>query len=88
MPSNQLGWRELEFFINIMDSPQPTLGSNESDALVLLNTALELMTNKLVTKSRELSIAITQLETAMMWLNKDRANKGFIQPNKTHVKVN
>jgi len=35
--------------------------------------------------SRENSIAITNLETAMMWNNKDRANKGELKPNPTHV---
>ncbi len=35
--------------------------------------------------SRENSLAITHLETAMMWFNKDRANKGELEKNDTHV---
>lgn len=36
--------------------------------------------------SRELSLAITKLEESMMWLNRDRTNKGELKPNPTHVK--
>ena len=36
-------------------------------------------------RSRELSITITELETAMMWLNKDRAVRGYITKSDTHV---
>lgn len=35
--------------------------------------------------SRENSVAITQLETAMMWNNKDRTIKGELKPYPTHV---
>ena len=35
--------------------------------------------------SRENSVAITQLETAMMWHNKDRANTGELKGSDTHV---
>lgn len=35
--------------------------------------------------SRERSVAITQLETALMWANKDRTIKGQLFANPTHV---
>jgi hypothetical protein len=35
--------------------------------------------------SRENALAITNLEQAMMWYNKDRANKKEIEANSTHV---
>lgn len=38
-----------------------------------------------ITPSRELSLAATNLEQAMMWLNKDRANKGYLEKSPTHV---
>lgn len=37
--------------------------------------------------TRNLSTAITYLETAMMWLNKDRAARGYLQKNETHVEA-
>ncbi len=37
-------------------------------------------------RSRENSIVLTKLEEAMMWTNKDRTIKGFLEQNKdTHV---
>jgi len=38
-------------------------------------------------RSRELSVAITELETSMMWLNKTRAIKGYLNKTETHVQV-
>lgn len=35
--------------------------------------------------SRENSIAITHLETAIMWFNKGRTNSGELTPTPTHV---
>ncbi len=35
--------------------------------------------------SRELTEAIKQLETAMMWYNKHRANEGYLSRSSTHV---
>lgn len=35
-------------------------------------------------RSRELSTAITQIEGGLMWLNKDRAVKGYLPPSPTH----
>jgi hypothetical protein len=35
--------------------------------------------------SRENSLAMTKLEEAMMWCNKDRTIKGEFKPNETHV---
>jgi hypothetical protein len=61
----------------------------------LLSEAVELMTQafrKLSTanhdeRTRELSVAITELETAMMWANKDRAVRGLLQASPTHVEA-
>lgn len=37
-------------------------------------------------RSRENSLVLTKLEEAMMWCNKDRTIKGFLEKNKdTHV---
>lgn len=38
--------------------------------------------------TRENSETITLLETAMMWNNKDRANKGELKASPTHVNTN
>lgn len=48
-----------------------------------MKSALESL--RIATPSRECSLAITQLETAMMWNNKDRANKGELEKSETHV---
>jgi hypothetical protein len=40
-----------------------------------------------VPSSRENSLAITNLEQAMMWCNKDRTIKGQLTPNDTHVEA-
>jgi hypothetical protein len=37
------------------------------------------------TRSRPLSIAITDLETSAMWFNKHRAEKGYLPKNPTHI---
>ena len=36
-------------------------------------------------KSRELSLAITNLEQSLMWFNKNRTIKGELTPTATHV---
>lgn len=36
-------------------------------------------------KTRENSLALTKIEEAMMWNNKDRAMKGQLGKNETHV---
>jgi hypothetical protein len=59
----------------------------------LLTEAIELMTQafrKLGAanhdeRTRELSVAITELETAMMWLNKDRTMRHLLTPSATHM---
>ncbi len=56
----------------------------EKQAFGLLQTALSLMRDG-SGRTRELSVAITELETSMMWLNKDRANKGQLPQAPTHV---
>lgn len=56
----------------------------EKQAFGLLQTALDLMRNGSA-RTRELSVAITELETSMMWLNKDRSNKGQLPQTPTHV---
>lgn len=38
-------------------------------------------------KTRENSLAITKVEEAMMWNNKDRTIKGQLKPYNTHVKI-
>jgi len=38
-----------------------------------------------ISKSRENSLAITKIEEAMMWNNKDRVIKGELAPSETHV---
>lgn len=53
---------------------------------VLKVFALMVQTNS-ETPTRNLSTAITYLETAMMWLNKDRAARGFLEKNNTHMEV-
>ena len=47
--------------------------------------AFELLNDENIQKSRASSIAITKLEEAMMWLNKDRAIKGYLPPSPTHI---
>lgn len=36
-------------------------------------------------RSRELSVAITEFETAYMWFNKHRAENGYLPKNPTHL---
>lgn len=54
----------------------------EAEAAGMLTNALKLLQG--AEKSRECSVAITQLETALMWLNKDRTVKGELKPTATH----
>jgi hypothetical protein len=56
---------------------------NPETGFDLMKRALALLQTR--TPSRENSVAITQLETAMMWHNKDRANIGELQGSPTHV---
>ena len=66
------------------DTAQDTRPGEEGKAHEFMKEALgELQT--VGQKSRENSVAITQLETAMMWNNKDRTIKGFLTPTETHV---
>lgn len=55
----------------------------EANAYVCLTDALSLM--RKAVKTREISVAMTELETSIMWLNKDRTNKGELKPTPTHV---
>lgn len=48
-----------------------------------LRDSYDVLTN--IPGSRELSLAITKIEEAMMWLNKHRANKGYLGQLETHV---
>lgn len=49
----------------------------------LLEEAFEELKN--CEKSRENSLVITKIEEASMWHNKDRANKGLLPKNPTHL---
>ena len=69
--------------------PTKDLKTQMAEALDYLVKGFALMVNiNGESRSRELSVAITELETAMMWLNKDRAMRGFLEKNDTHVEVN
>lgn len=57
--------------------------TNEELAVSRLMEALELL--KQAAPSRENSLAITKIEEALMWSNKDRTIKGQLQPYPTHV---
>lgn len=57
--------------------------TQEAEAVDHMTEAFKLLLG--APKSRECSIAITQLETAIMWANKDRTVKGELSPTKTHV---
>ena len=56
--------------------------TDEAKAVELMSEALN--TLKGAISSRENSLAITKLEEAMMWSNKDRTIKGELKPNPTH----
>lgn len=53
----------------------------------VMRTALDALREeaKMGKSSRENSLAQTNLEQAMMWNNKDRANKGELTKSETHV---
>lgn len=61
----------------------------------LLQEAVNLVTEALVKlnsvnhdgRTRELSVAITEIEGGLMWLNKDRANRGYLPKSPTHVEA-
>lgn len=55
----------------------------EGEAFDHLKEAFNILSG--ITGTRALSIAITQLETSIMWLNKHRTDKGEFSPTKTHV---
>lgn len=59
------------------------MDSVEAKPFNTMRDALEML--QVRTPSRENSVAITQLETAMMWHNKDRANQGELEKSETHV---
>ena len=65
----------------------------DTKAIVILSDAYELIRqaffalNNPAMDSRENSIVLTKLEEAMMWCNKDRANKGFLPKTDTHVEI-
>ncbi len=60
-----------------------------------MSKAIELMTEAFIllnsanhdARTRELSVAITDLETAMMWLNKDRTMRGFLKSYPAHTAI-
>lgn len=49
-------------------------------------TAAFMLLKEEKTGSREHSLALTKLEEAMMWNNKDRTIRGFLKANETHAK--
>lgn len=57
--------------------------SNEVKASDLMIDAFVKL--KMSETSRENSIALTKIEEAMMWNNKDRVVKGHLEPSKTHI---
>ena len=70
----------------------PTVvASEESITAIQLRVAHDAMTAALMLLredkigSREHSLALTKLEEAMMWNNKDRTNNGFLKPYNTHA---
>lgn len=54
----------------------------ETQAVEKMEEALSLLQQ--ANKTRESSVAITNLETALMWSNKDRTIKGQLKPYPTH----
>jgi len=54
------------------------------DAIKAMQNAFALLSSPTI-RSRENSLVLTKLEEAMMWCNKDRAIKGFLPVNPTHV---
>lgn len=80
---NQMSTDELmEEIRRIIDVPHADI-HKENRAFHDIFSALKHMWK--ADRTRELSVAITTLETAMMWLNKDRANKGLIPKTETHI---
>ena len=59
--------------------------TKEGQAVRLMERALKIMVG--LYKTRELSIAMTNLETTLMWANKDRTIKGEFKPNSTHLQA-
>jgi len=57
--------------------------TEEATAVDLMTQGLEAL--KKAPSSRENSIAITKLEEALMWSNKDRTIKGELKPYPTHI---
>ena len=55
------------------------------DVFNYLKDAFELLNDENIQKTRASSLAMTKLEEAMMWLNKDRANKNYLTKSETHV---
>ena len=62
---------------------------NEAGALKLvadyLRGAFEVLNSSLIQDSRERRLAITKIEEASMWLNKDRTIKGLLTATPTHL---
>ena len=57
--------------------------NSENKVAELLTEAFEIL--KECDKSRENSLVITKVEEAAMWHNKDRAIKGLLEKNDTHL---
>lgn len=57
--------------------------TKEAKAFKLMQRAFKIMSG--LYHTRELAVSITNLETSIMWLNKDRTVKGELTPTKTHV---
>ena len=73
----------MEIIPGLNDSGTSTRKSAEQIAFEAMKQAFVEMSD--VLKTRESSLAITNLEQAMMWINKDRANKGQLKGSETHV---
>lgn len=54
------------------------------DSFNLLKNAFALLSSPSIS-SREISLTLTKLEETMMWLNKARTIKGYLNPTATHV---
>ena len=63
-----------------MDNRTPLERAND-----YMKLAMEALQEPTMAKSRENSLAVTNLEQAMMWNNKDRTIRGELTPYPTHV---
>lgn len=57
--------------------------TKEAQAVRLMERAVKILEG--LYKTNELSTSMMFLQTALMWENKDRTNKGELKPNSTHI---